>query len=181
MMDPVFEFDFGTENDGNPVEYNYMYIYRFNRYYFIEDWTFSGALWIASCRCDVLATYKNEIGSTSMYVLRASAASDGAITDTMYPAKTGCTFDSTVISTPWVLTGGTYVLGVINQDPTIGGLCYFAMTDSQVTSVTNGLLADSFLTNNDITISGVSKDALKGLMDPMQYMKSAVYIPVAKS
>ena len=27
MMNPVFEFDFGTENDGNPVEYNYMYIY----------------------------------------------------------------------------------------------------------------------------------------------------------
>ena len=44
MMNPVFEFDFGTENDGNPVEYNYMYIYRFNRYYFIEDWTFSGIL-----------------------------------------------------------------------------------------------------------------------------------------
>lgn len=181
MMNPVFEFDFGTENDGNPVEYNYMYIYRFNRYYFIEDWTLSGALWIATCRCDVLATYKNEIGSTSMYVLRASAASDGAITDTMYPAKTGCTFDSIVVSTPWVLTGGTYVMGVINQDPTIGGLCYFAMGESHMSDVVNALLDDSFLTDNHITISGVSKDAMKGLIDPMQYIKSAVYIPVAPS
>lgn len=180
MMNPVFEFDFGTENDGNPVDYNYMFIPRFGRYYFIEDWTFSGALWIASCRCDVLATYKPQIGATNMYVLRASAANDGSITDTMYPAKTGCTFQSTVVNTPWRLTGGTYVLGVVNQDPTIGGLCYYAMTESQVAAVTNALLDDSFMSGNSVTITGVSTDALKGLIDPMQYIKSAVYIPVDK-
>jgi hypothetical protein len=181
LMTPVLEFDFGTDTDSNPIGYNYCYIPQFERYFFIEDWTFSGALWIASCRCDVLATYKDVIGATSMYVLRASAAYDGAITDEMYPAKTGCTFDSAVVSTPWILSGGTFVLGVVNQDPTIGGLCYFAMTAAQVSSVLNALLADSFLSNNDVTISGVSKDALKGLMDPVQYIKSAVYIPVAKT
>lgn len=181
LMTPVLEFDFGTDTDSNPIEYNYCYIPQFERYFFIEDWTFSGALWIASCRCDVLATYKTEIGATSLYILRASAASDGAITDTLYPAKTGCTFDSTVVSTPWILSGGTFVIGVVNQEPTIGGLCYFAMTPSQVASVLDALLADSFLSNNSVTIAGVSKDALKGLIDPVQYIKSAVYIPVAKS
>lgn len=181
LMTPVLEFDFGTDTDSNPIGYNYCYIPQFERYFFIEEWTFSGALWIASCRCDVLATYKTEIGATSLYILRASAASDGAITDTLYPAKTGCTFDSTVVSTPWILSGGTFVIGVVNQEPTIGGLCYFAMTPSQVESVLDALLADSFLSNNSVTIAGVSKDALKGLIDPVQYIKSAVYIPVAKS
>ena len=178
-MSPALEFDFGP--DGNPLNYNYMYIPSFNRYYFIENWTFSNPLWVATASVDVLATYKSQIGSTSLYVLRSSASHDGAITDTLYPAKTGCTFDSTVVTTPWVLSGGTFVLGVVNQDPTIGGLCYYAMTDAQVQNVLNKLLDDTFLTDNDITISGVSADMLKGLVDPMQYIKSAVYIPVAKS
>ena len=176
---PSMEFDFGP--DGNPLSYNYMYIPTFGRYYFIEDWTYSNPLWIASAVVDVLATYKTQIGSTSLYVLRASAAHDGTITDTRYPAKTGCTFDSTVVTTPWILSGGTFVLGVVNQDPTIGGLCYYAMTASQVVSLINKLLDDSFLSDNAITRSGVSDDMLKGLVDPIQYIKSAVYIPVAKT
>lgn len=179
LMTPVLEFDFGTDTDSNPIEYNYCYIPQFERYFFIEDWTFSGALWIASCVCDVLATYKNEIGAASLYILRASAASDGAITDTLYPAKTGCTFDTATASTPWTLSGGVFVLGIVNQTPTIGSLCYYVTNAGGLESLCNGLLSDEFLTGNAITWQGVSKDMLKGLLDPMQYVKSAIYIPYA--
>lgn len=181
LITPVMEFDFGAAAADNPIYYNYMYVPEFKRYYFIEDWTFSGGLWIASCICDVLATYKTEIGSTSMYVLRASGASNGNITDEMYPAKTGCSFEHEVFTTPWTLTGGKFVLGIVNQNPTIGGLCYFIADNTSMANLIHSLLSDDFINGNGVTIDGVTKDAMKGLIDPAQYIKSAIYIPYACS
>ena len=55
----------------NPTAFNYCYIPSFNRYYYISDITFDSGLWLVTCRIDVLATYKTEIGNTSMYILRS--------------------------------------------------------------------------------------------------------------
>lgn len=182
IMTPVLEFDFGTTSDGNPIEYNYCYMPSFNRYYFIEDWTYSGSLWIATCIVDVLATYKNEIGSTSLYILRASAASDGRVPDTMYPAKEGCSYAHVEEATPWVLSGGSFVLGVVNKTPTIGGICYYLLTASQMTTFLTKLCENGFLNSaNGFNTTDASLALQRSIVDPIQYVKSAVYIPVAPS
>ena len=69
----------------NPTAFNYCYIPSFNRYYYISDITFDSGLWLVTCRIDVLATYKTEIGNTSMYILRSSERSNGEIVDTLFP------------------------------------------------------------------------------------------------
>lgn len=71
--------------------YNYAYIAAFHRYYFIEGITYERGLWQLSLKCDVLATYKSDIGAQSLYVLRAASASDGNIQDNYYPPTASVT------------------------------------------------------------------------------------------
>ena len=85
-MTPTMEFDFGP--DGNPLNYNYMYIPSFNRYYFIEDWVYIPGMWEAHLVLDVLASHKTEIGATSAYIERSASAYNGDIIDGLYPATT---------------------------------------------------------------------------------------------
>ena len=75
----------------DPTAFNYAYIAAFHRYYFIEGITYNEGLWILSLRCDVLATYKTEIGAQSLYVLRAASDSDGSIQDNSYPPTANVT------------------------------------------------------------------------------------------
>ena len=87
IIAPGVIFDFGLQ--GNPQEYNYLHIPDFGRYYWINDWTYDRGLWIAGCTVDALASWRDEIGASSQYIARAAAAFDGAISDSLYPSKTG--------------------------------------------------------------------------------------------
>ena len=64
ILHPTISLDLGKTND--PSQYNYAYIPDFDRYYFIEEWYFDRALWTASLKVDVLATYKTEIGNSNL-------------------------------------------------------------------------------------------------------------------
>lgn len=71
--------------------YNYAHITAFHRYYFVEGCTYADGLWRLSLKCDVLATYKTNIGAESLYVLRAASSSDGNIQDNYYPPTASVT------------------------------------------------------------------------------------------
>lgn len=179
IMRPALAFDFGIAND--PSSYNYAYIPAFDRYYFIEEWYFDRALWTATLKVDVLATYKTEIGNASLYVLRAAGASNGNIIDTFYPCKTGATFDRDVKSNPWNTTP-TAVIGVIGKGSMFGSMNYYAMDPAHTYLIDLcNALTDPSLIQNDANFSNI--DASYGLqlslVDPMQYIKSCVMIPVA--
>lgn len=179
-MVPTLEFNVGQQ--GNPTAYNYCYIEEFSRYYFIQDWAFMDGIWTARCEVDVLATYKTTIGGTSLYMLRASAAYDGRIVDEMYPTKTGCTFNRTTQTTPWSLSAGSFCLGVVNESPTIGSLCYYMASVSDMRQICNALLNDDndgLWTANGFNTSDASLALQKSIIDPIQYIKSAIYLPFA--
>ena len=80
IIAPVVEIS----RDNDCTNYNYAYIPEFNRYYWINNISFNNTMWVLALSCDVLATYKNEIGESNLYILRASNASDGRITDNYY-------------------------------------------------------------------------------------------------
>ena len=60
-------------------DYNYARIPVFNRYYFITNITTDKNLWILTMAVDVLATYRDDIRSSSQYVLRSASQSDDNI------------------------------------------------------------------------------------------------------
>lgn len=180
IMHPVLSFDLGIA--GDPSQYNYAYIPAFERYYFIEEWYFNRALWTATLKVDVLATYKTEIGGSSLYIMRAAGAHDGNIIDTLYPAKAGCSFASDTKSNPWNTTG-CFVVGVVANDANFGSLNYYAMESGDLANLCNKLTDPSTIITaaHDFDLTELSTGLQLSLVDPIQYVKTCVMLPIAKS
>lgn len=180
IMHPVLSFDLGLTSD--PSQYNYAYIPAFERYYFIEEWYFNQALWTATLKVDVLATYKTEIGGSSLYIMRAAGAHDGNIIDTLYPAKAGCSFASDTKSNPWNTTG-LFIVGVVTAEAAFGSLNYYAMDAGQLRSLCLNLTDPSTIitAGHDFDLTELSTGLQLSLVDPIQYVKSCIMLPVAAS
>lgn len=178
IMRPTLSFDFGRVQD--PSNYNYAYIPAFDRYYFIEEWYFDRALWTATLKVDVLATYKTEIGNSTLYILRAAGDHDGSIIDTLYPAKTGCGFASDTKANPW--QSSCFVIGVVSADAGFGSMQYYAMDAGQLRSLCLSLTDPEAIitTDNFFTPEELGIGLQLSLVDPIQYIKTCIMLPVAK-
>ena len=178
IFTPAIKLDLGLASD--PSVYNYAYIPAFGRYYFIEDWFFTDRLWIANMRVDVLATYKTQIGSSSLYVLRAAGAHDGDIIDTLYPAKTGCSYASDTKSNPW--QSSCFIVGVVSADASFGSMEFYAMSAGELRSMCLALTDPATIIDSayDFDINELSTGLQLALVDPIQYVKSCIMLPVSK-
>ena len=178
IMHPVLSFDLGIA--GDPSQYNYAYIPAFERYYFIEEWYFNRALWTATLKVDVLATYKTAIGGSSLYVMRAAGASNGDIIDTLYPAKTGCSFSSDTKSNPWQ-SGHCFVVGCVSENASMGSIKYYVLGSGQLAVMCQALMdADTIITEaHGFNLTEISPALQLSLVDPIQYVKTCVMLPVA--
>ena len=160
---------------------NYAYIPLFNRYYFINNWEFNSGLWVAYMSCDVLATYKTEIGNSTQYVLRNANSYNESVTDLMYPGRCGCDVQSAVMENPFspVFSGGTYVLGVVNSDNGggVGSVSYYILTPAQFNTFRNKLLGSVEIFHDGI--SEISESLTKAMFNPFQYVASCMWFPFA--
>ena len=134
----------------DPHGYNYCYIGDFSRYYFINDIVFDQGIWTCYCNVDVMASFKSEIGSTNMYVLRSAYDHDDEILDTLYPTKTNTeirTVANIGTSQSFAFNGfnnGYYVLGVqgINQASS-NGVIYYQLTPANFVSLVSQFYSNS--------------------------------------
>lgn len=111
VIAPTLELNYGLLV--NPSQYNYCYIEAYERYYWVQEWTFTQSYWIASLSVDVLATWRPYIGSEDMYVYRSSAEYDGNIPDAKYNATADITHSVSAISPlSKKLTDGYYIISV---------------------------------------------------------------------
>lgn len=179
IFTPSIKLDLGLSDD--PSQYNYAYIPAFGRYYFIEDWFFTDRLWIANLNVDVLATYKTQIGNSSLYVMRAAGAHDGDVIDTLYPAKAGCSFASDTKGNPWNTTG-CFVIGVVTKDAAFGSLNYYVLSAADLAALCAKLTdpAQIITETNHFLPTELSTGLQLSLVDPIQYIKTCVMLPVAE-
>ena len=175
ILHPTITLDLGKTSD--PSQYNYAYIPNFDRYYFIEEWFFDRALWTASLKVDVLATYKTEIGNSNLYVMRCASENDGNIIDTLYPAKSGCSFASDSKTNPWT-QGMTYVVGIISKSATCGSQTHYGLLRSAFTGLCSWLLSDVVTEDRGFSWDDCSQELQRSLVDPLQYIKTCVLLPV---
>ena len=176
ILHPTISLDIGKTSD--PSQYNYAQIPVFGRYYFIEEWYFENALWTASLKVDVLATYKTVIGNSNLYVMRCASEHDGNIIDTLYPAKSGCSFASETKTNPWS-SNMTYVVGVVSQNATCGSLVHYAMGRASFTAICQWLLSDVVTEDNGFSLDDCSLELQRSLVEPLQFIKTCVLLPVA--
>ena len=174
---PVLKLNLGASS---APSFNYCVIPVFNRWYFVTNWEWDNGLWIASLKVDVLATYKPEIGNTSLYALRASGSWDGSITDQLYPAKAGCSFVNEPMSgnRPWGNPlAGVYVLGIVSKDADFGSIDYVVLSRTNIKTFIQSILTTGVSSANGYDVSDASYSLQASLIDPLQYIKSCTYIP----
>lgn len=195
IINPGVLIDFSDQTLPAVHIFNYAYIPDFNRYYFIDDIVSDGHLWSYSLRVDILGTYKSTISASTLYLLRCSSQYDGALVDTFYPVKHSYSTNIQYELTPWIhtvaqdnidLDEGCYILGVVDQlDPNIvqnytpfGSVKYVALDANNLADLLTYLLDSNTLTSNNVTIDGVSNEAVKSIIDPLQFIKSCMWCPL---
>ena len=175
IVDPKIELNIGATN--SPSAFNYAYITQFQRYYYVREWSFDNGLWIGSLATDVLATYKSQIGAANLYILRASAEKDGRVVDTLYPCKTDCDFIDSAITNPYNQTG-CYVIGVVNKHGMYGSITYYALTRASMARVLQSLISEVVDPANGFSASDATMALQRSVVDPVQYIKSAIWLPI---
>ena len=162
-----------------PHEYNYAYITEFSRYYFVNDWNYSGGRWFASLNVDVLASFKNSIGASEQYVLRSAAEYNPNVVDTLYPTLSAPTVVNIAADNPFTssLKQGCYVVGIINNDEdAVGAVSYYSFTNAQFRTFCNAIMGSSEWAFSGIT--EISTELFKTLFNPFQYVASCMWFPI---
>lgn len=180
-----------------PTAYNYAYIGEFNRYYFIDDWTYDRNEWIATLSIDVLATWKTSIGTSTQYIERSGKA--GEVIDTFYPQKAEPKYIQTLLGGTDVfnhsstmsggkvipiLYNGTYVVRIMGC-PT-NSLDNFSGVNTYFMTVSELMRFKQYLSNVDFTevnpdIDGITKNVAKLLTNPFEYVLSCTYYDITRT
>lgn len=154
----------------NPVNWNYAYIPEFKRYYYVKEWVTNNGQWAVFLAVDVMATYKEFIGTSTQYVLRAASAHDGRVVDTRYPALNYVTTSKVFENSGMSATGGSYILGVINGTVgRTGSVSYYVMDSVEIAYIMNWLLTQGNYQFTD--------DLAFAILNPISYIVSCVYVP----
>ena len=181
------------DGSGDPTSYNQCWIGAYNKYYWVDNWTYSDRQWIASCSYDVLATYKQQIAQSSKYVLRAYSEYDEHVPDNKYLPIRPLTV------APWAISGiawaeqfnyGCFVMGVIGHGNSynVGGVGYVVLTAAQIPQIIDAVFSktdqvwssqQSLGTNFGETMARFGENLYKSVNNPIQFINSLVWLPFA--
>lgn len=179
LMNPTFKLSIAS----NPIGNNYCYVSDFGRYYFITDIRTYQNFWYISCRCDVLASFKTEIGSQSHYILRSASDHDEYISDGFYGCKVSRTATCLPSSGPlYWSTNHSYVVGIIgyaaNTSQQVGSVTYYQMDDVGLYNFVYYLMHDLGSYCDIVTAPYTDPGIQEALINPIQYIVSCVALPV---
>lgn len=158
---------------GDVTEYNYCYIPAWSRYYFLTGWEYRQGRWFGSFAVDVLASYRDEIGTSTQYVTRSAARGDGSITDGVYVQTAVMSITSQTASNPFSSAQGSYIVAIGGDQTT-----YYSLSQSQLNTLTAYIFSDDYA---DELIGGLFTDVypeLKTQVNPLQYISSIQWIPL---
>ena len=178
IINPYIEI---AENLSVAPQWNYCYIPAYNRYYWIVEWTWERGFWSAELSVDVLASYRENILDSTLYVLRSASNYDGNIIDKLYPTKIDNELIRVPLPQPWsvdvIPTNGTYVIGVTAPSGGyFGSMNYFAMSQSGYAKLCDYLSTEAVSFANGFNSDDCSLALQKALVDPFQYIKSCKWI-----
>lgn len=187
LLAPVISLKLALNTASPPTVYNYARIANFNRYYWVTGWEIRDGLWRASLRVDVLASWKTEIGSNSLYVYRSSHDYDLRIPDTSYPQRIRPR--KLTIDLPKMFTvggenaagasSGSYMIlaGIISDT----GTHFYAFTQDQWEEFYAALFSNQYYTDVLGVYGATEYPEAKVAINPLQYISSAVIVPMGMS
>ena len=151
---------------------NYIHVPLWNRYYFIDD-VVLGIKGISElhCSCDIMASYKTDIGNLNTMVLRSASSSNGEVFDGMYPITGDVTINEVPISDllPTSRNGGSFILGVVGDENTSlkqGTVTYYAMNETMLREMCTYLFSQS-----------IWQQIKNDYENPLDYIVSCYWVP----
>lgn len=173
----------GDSASGSPFDVNhigvwkYAYIHEFaQRWYTVVDITYNKGLWYMSLAVDVLPTYRDDIGESRQRIARSSKLVDPYLVDgympitsrgttAQFPLDFGSIFRKITSSSVFY-----YVVMVVNNSPTSprGMITPYVLSYAQLQQFRTFLLSEP--TEYTGPVTDVTKDMLKVLFNPMQYI-----------
>lgn len=181
IIQPTFVFDFRNVLVNQPQDFNYAYVAEFNRYYFIDDWSYIDGLWMCKMTVDPLASWKTNIGSTSTFVKRCSHTNYKRYIDDKYPTIVRSEIKNLINAGNFTgnIGSGCFILGIVGSNGSggIGAVNYYVMGQSGFKNLINKV----FLDTSWLNITEISDELQKAMFNPIQYIASAYYFPFALS
>lgn len=181
IVRPKFEI----QGISSPWTGNYIYVPDLSRYYFIDDWEYTGPYWTATCTCDVLASFNAQILGAQKYILRSSSNISARVPDAQYPASD--LVDHVFVQKKlnwggeWAhdFQNGYYVLGMIGAGTagavTAGSVTYWVLTPTELSKLTRYML--SGVTSDWSDLATITSQLTKTIADPLQYIVSCLWFP----
>ena len=177
IMAPLMKF-----NLSSVIDYNYMYVQEWDRYYWIDSWTYDKGIWLADCSIDPLASWRNSIGNMTEYVLRSSYDFDGDIMDTTYPLQAETEVVQNFLTDWSVPSGATgcHVVGIVGAN----GLVEYYKIDNlpefgayMFGTNPNSTLWDEIIADDPGVQAGGYPSFMKAQFNPLQYVVSCIWYP----
>ena len=177
IMAPLMKF-----NLSSVIDYNYMYVQDWDRYYWIDSWTYDKGIWLATCSIDPLASWRNSIGNMTEYVLRSSYDFDGDIVDTTYPLQAETEVVQNYLPDWSVSSGATgcHVVGIVGAN----GLVEYYKIDNlpefgayMFGTNPNSTLWDEIIADDPGVQAGGYPSFMKAQFNPLQYVVSCIWYP----
>ena len=161
----------------NPTLCNYCYIHKFNRFYYVREWTADNGTWLAHLAVDPLATYKEDIGAADLYVLRSSEEQDGTYTDTLYPIGNDAQRKTDPHESLWAesFANGWFVLGLVGEGSS-SGVNYYVLTATQFMAFQDYMFQG--IDWMQLDTEEITENLGKALINPYQYVVSCKWFPV---
>lgn len=168
--------------NSNLVAYNYVYIQKWNRYYYIDDWRYLGnGLWLAACSVDVLASWRAYIATTPGYIDRWDCTNvDASAMDSFYPSTKFSFLKQFLVTLPfsYLQSQGTFIIGIVSSSaPNYGATTYYHVTPAALATLCNKMLGASTGAVDWTQIDSITGDVLKSIVNPMQYISSVKWFP----
>ena len=177
ILSPVFEISRDVNFDYKPT-YNYAYCLKTARCYWVTDISYNRGVWEIYCRVDPLATYKLDIGATTMYIERCASEKNGSLIDKMYPLTDNYSVSRTTIKSASTFASGCIVLNVINGASNSG-------TTSYVMSISSfGNFLDNIMVGCDEdvhTLDSLLQTLKVTKYEPLKYIAGAYWFPTTLS
>lgn len=175
----------------SPALYNYMYLPAFRRYYYVS-WTYEDRQWCASGTVDVLASFKDEIGAETKYILRAASEHNYNVVDRKYPPvfpfeTTAFGWKPAVLSWAEQFSAGQYIVSVVGTNDSfgVGGSSYYAMGGASLDALIDAAFTETANIWSTPLTGGALSDTLadyglkffKSIANPAQFINSIYWVP----
>ena len=146
-----------------------------NRYYNVVDIrSVRNNLFEITGHIDVLATYKTNIGAATEYITRAASSYNPYIIDAKYAAISDADLLSVYLTGLATDSDGTYVIGIIGNNGS-STVKYYAFNAYTFNELMLALFDENYLDN---TLTDITIDLQKELINPFQYIVSCYWYPI---